>query len=66
MNVILMVLFKAAVFLFSYIAISRSVLKFFKKRNPSAELTDIEIIAVSVVSAAFITSAAKYILKHFI
>jgi hypothetical protein len=36
------------------------------KRNPSAKLWDVEIIAVSVISAVFITSVFKHILKLFI
>ena len=66
MNDLYLILFKTTVFILSYFAVSKGVLKFFKKRNPSAKLTDIEIIAVSVVPAAFITSAAKHIFKLFI
>jgi hypothetical protein len=36
------------------------------KRNPSSKLWDVEIIVVSVISAFFITSAFKHILKVFI
>ena len=66
MNDFFMILFKTFVFLLSYAFISKAVLKFLKKRNPSAKLWDIEIIAVSVVSSVIITSAIKHIFKLFI
>jgi len=66
MNDFLMILFKTGVFLFSYMLISREVFKFFKKRNPSAERWDVEIIVVSVISAVLITSVVKHVFKLFI
>lgn len=66
MNDFFMILFKTAVFLISYSAVSKFAFNYFKKRNPSAELWDVEIIAVSAISAVFITSAAKHLFKFFI
>jgi len=66
MNDFFLILFKTAVFIVSYIAVSKAALKFFTKRNSSAKLWDVEIIVVSVISAVFLTSAAKYILRFFI
>ncbi len=66
MNDFFMILFKTAVFLISYSAVSRLTFNYFKKRNPAAEFWDVEIIAVSVISAVFITSIAKHLLKLFI
>ena len=66
MNDFFMILTKTAVFLISYFLVSKYVLKFFKKRNPSAELRDVEIIVVSIFFSVFITSAVKHILKIFI
>jgi len=61
-----LILFKTAVFIISYAIVSKKTLKFFKTRNLSAELWDVEIITVSVISAVIITSAIKYIFKLFI
>lgn len=66
MNDFFIIVFKTAVFVFSYFIISNRALKFFKKNNTSSDLYDIEIITVSVISSAFITSAAKHILKFFL
>ncbi len=66
MNDFFLILFKTSVFIISYIAVSGRVLKYFQRRNTSAKITDIEIIAVSAVISAIITSAAKHILKLFI
>jgi len=66
MNDFFMILFKTAVFLISYAFISRAALKFFRKRNSSAKLWDIEIISVSAVLAVIVTSAVKHIFKLFI
>jgi len=66
MNDFFIILFKTVVFIISYFAVSNYAFSYFKKRNPSAEFWDVEIIVVSVISAVFITSAAKYILKLFI
>ncbi len=66
MNDFLMIIFKTAVFLISYFIVSKYAFNYFKKRNPASEFWDVEIIAVSVVSAVIITSAAKFLIKLFI
>ncbi len=66
MNDFFMILLKSGVFLISYAVISRAVLRFLQKRNPSAKLWDIEIIAVSAVFSVIVTSLVKHILKFFI
>ncbi|PKL18631.1 MAG: hypothetical protein CVV49_04955 [Spirochaetae bacterium HGW-Spirochaetae-5] len=66
MNDFFMILFKAVVFLVSFAIISRVVLRFMQRRNPSAKLWDIEIIAVSAVFSVIVTSMVKHIFKIFI
>ncbi|MCL1864686.1 MAG: hypothetical protein FWF73_02620 [Spirochaetes bacterium] len=66
MNDFFIILSKTAVFIISFIFISKIVLTFIKKRNPSAARWDIEVIAVSTIIAAIITSIFKHIIKIFI
>lgn len=66
MNDFFLIIFKTSVFVISYMAVSNYALKFFIKRNSKAELWDVEIMAVSVISAAFITSFVKHFVKLFI
>lgn len=66
MNDFFLILLKTAVFIISYLAVSRAALKYFIKRNPSANILDIEIVVVSVILSVSITSIVKHIFKLFI
>ncbi len=66
MNSFFLILFKTAIFVISYIAVSKIMLNFFKRRNVNADFRDIEIVVVSVVSSAVITSVFRLIFKLFI
>jgi hypothetical protein len=61
-----MIIFKTAVFIISFYFISKTALKIIRKRNPMAQLFDIEVVAVSVIFAAVITSVFKQIVKILI
>ena len=64
MSVFFLIIFKTAIFLISYYAVANITLNFLKKRKPFTDFWDIEVIVVSVIAAAFITSAIKSIIKN--
>ena len=66
MNDFFIILLKTVIFIISYIFISEIVLRILKKKNSSASRRDIEVVAVSVIIAAIITSIFKHIIKYFI
>ena len=66
MNDFFTILFKTVIFVISFIVISKIFLVFFKKRNPDAKRWDIEVIVVSTLIAAIITSISKHVIKHFL
>ena len=66
MNDFFLILSKTVIFIISYIFISKIVLEFLKKRNPSANRWDIEVVVVSTIIAAIITSISKHVIKYFI
>ncbi|MCL2155248.1 MAG: hypothetical protein FWH53_06260 [Leptospirales bacterium] len=66
MNDFFIILSKTIIFIISFIIVSNIVLKFLKKRDSSVNRWDIEVIAVSTIIAAIITSFFKHIIKFFI
>jgi hypothetical protein len=66
MNILILRIIKIAVFILSFLIVSRLFLSFFRKRNPGAALYDPEIVAIAVIIAAVITTAVSLILKSFI
>lgn len=59
-------LIKLAVFFTASYITSRVLLKNFLKRNSNAAGSDPEIVAVSVISGAFITGIVMFIVKRII
>jgi len=66
MNDFTLILSKTIIFALSFIFVSKIVLNVLKKRNQSAKRWDIEVVVVSVIIAAIITSIFKHIIKYFI
>lgn len=66
MNDFFIILIKTTVFIFCYITVSKALLKYVKRRNNSADYHDAEIIVISVIGSAVVTSIVKYIIRIFI
>jgi hypothetical protein len=66
MNILILRIIKITVFIVSFLVASRIALVMLKKRNPRAAVSDPEIIVISVISAAVITTCVSLILKAFI
>ena len=56
-----LILSKTIIFVVSFIVISKIVLEFLRKKNSSVKRWDIEVVAVSVIIAAIITSICKHV-----
>jgi hypothetical protein len=66
MNDFFIILSKTIIFIISFTLVSKFFLEFLKKRNPNANRWDIEVIVISTLIAAIITSIFKHIIKFFI
>jgi energy-converting hydrogenase Eha subunit A len=66
MNDFFLVLSKTIIFVISFIVTSKIVLEFLKNRNPAVKRWDIEVVVVSTIIAAFITSISKNIIKYLL
>ncbi|HOP30196.1 MAG TPA: hypothetical protein P5120_16735 [Spirochaetota bacterium] len=66
MNILILRIIKIAVFFISFLIASRIAVSLLRKRNAHASMSDPEIIAVSAIFAAVITTSVSLILKAFI
>ena len=63
MNDFFIILSKTAIFVISFIFMSKIVFDFLKKKNLDENRWDVEVIVVSTIIAAIITSIFKRVIK---
>jgi hypothetical protein len=66
MNDFFIILTKTVIFIISFIFFAKVVFRFLKKRDPSVNRWDIEVIATAAILAAIITGIFKHIIKFFV
>ena len=66
MNDFFIILTKTVIFIISFIFFAKVVFRFLKKRDPSVNRWDIEVIAAATILAAIITGIFKHIIKFFV